>query len=237
MRFIWLILGLLFSADGLYCAAVGRMGLGEAVIIAAGIIFILWSVFYDAMRTKKFLKFLKGLFAAFMIILTVYSVGICVFGMFDNATYNEDYVIVLGAGLDGSEPSATLKERLDKTLEYMDRNPDASVIVSGGRGRGESISEADAMYNYLVNNGADDEKILKEENATSTYENFFYSNEAVDSDNVAFITSNFHVLRSYQMAKINGMDAKRIGASTPLITLPAACAREFVAQIAAFRYY
>lgn len=239
MRFILFILGILFSADGLYCAASAHMGAGEIIIITAGIIFILWSVFYDAAREKKFLKFLKVVFVVFMVILVVYSGAVCIFGHMDNASYNEDYVIVLGAGLNEDEPSATLKNRLDKTIEYMNKNKNAVAIVSGGRGKGERITEALAMKNYLVNNGIEEERILRDENATNTYENFAYSKIAIDEDssNVAFITSDFHVLRASQMAKLNGIDAKRIGASTPLVTLPSACSRELLAQIAAFIRY
>lgn len=237
MRFILFILGLLFSADGLYCAATTHMGAGEILIIAIGIIFILWSVFYKAAKRKRFLKVLKVMFVIFMVILTAYSCVICLFGHMDNVTYNEDYVIVLGAGVDGDEPSETLKRRLDTTVEYLNSNKKAKAIVSGGRGKGETVTEALAMSEYLINNGIDEERVLRDDNATSTYENFGYSKLVVDKDNVAFITSDFHVLRSLQMAKLNGIDAKHLGASTPITTIPTACAREFLAQIAAIRYY
>ena len=62
MRVILFILGLLFSADGLYFASTTSMGVGEAFTVAIGIMFILWSTFYDAFKTKGFLKFIKGLF-------------------------------------------------------------------------------------------------------------------------------------------------------------------------------
>ncbi len=237
MRVILFILGMLFSADGLYCAATAHMGAGEILIISIGVIFILWSVFYKAARRKKFLKVLKVLFVIFMSILTVYSCVICVFGHMDDVSYNEDYLVVLGAGLNGDEPSQTLKLRLDKTVEYMKSNKKAVAIVSGGRGKGERVSEASAMRDYLINNGVAAERVLRDDNATSTYENFVYSKLVIDKDNVAFITSDFHVLRSLQMAKLNGIDAKHIGASTPITSIPTACAREFLAQIAAIRYY
>lgn len=54
MRVILFILGLLFSADGLYFASTTSMGVGEAFTVAIGIMFILWSTFYDAFKTKAF---------------------------------------------------------------------------------------------------------------------------------------------------------------------------------------
>ena len=73
MRVILFILGLLFSADGLYFASTTSMGVGEAFTVAIGIMFILWSTFYDAFKTKGFLKFIKGLFTFGMIVLVIYS--------------------------------------------------------------------------------------------------------------------------------------------------------------------
>ena len=136
MRVILFILGLLFSADGLYFASTTSMGVGEAFTVAIGIMFILWSTFYDAFKTKGFLKFIKGLFTFGMI---------CVVGKSDNATYREDYIIVLGAGLKGDTPSLALERRLEKAAEYMNKNGNAIAIVSGGQGKGETISEAQAM--------------------------------------------------------------------------------------------
>ena len=71
MRVILFILGLLFSADGLYFASTTSMGVGEAFTVAIGIMFILWSTFYDAFKTKGFLKFIKGLFTFGMIVLVI----------------------------------------------------------------------------------------------------------------------------------------------------------------------
>lgn len=237
MRFIWLIIGLLLSGIGLYGGATVGMGLGEAMAVGMGIFFILWSTFYEAFRRNGFLKFIKRLFMFGFIVLIIYSAGIVVFGHMDTATYTEDYVIVLGAGLNGSEPTAALEKRLDKTVEYMNRNRNATAIVSGGQGKGESITEAQAMAFYLINRGIGEDRILLEEKATSTYENFANSKEAVGEGQAAFITNDFHVLRSLQMANLNGIDATHVGADTPITLLPAACARELVAQIAAARYY
>lgn len=172
-----------------------------------------------------------------MIVLVIYSGIICVVGKSDNATYREDYIIVLGAGLKGDTPSLALERRLEKAAEYMNKNGNAIAIVSGGQGKGETISEAQAMENYLLNHGIREDRIIKEDNSTSTYENFEYSKLIMDEGQAVFVTNEFHVLRSELMAKINGIDATHIGASTPITLLPVSCVREFIAQIAAVRYY
>lgn len=237
MGVLLFIIGIILSAGGLYYGALAGMGLGEAIVIGMGIFFILWATFREAFKTKGFLRFLKGLFVFGIVVLLIYSAGTCIFGHMNNVTYTEDYVIVLGAGLNGSEPTLALEKRLDKTIEYMNQNRNATAIVSGGQGRGESISEAQAMAYYLMNRGIGEDRILLEDEATSTYENFLYSKEAVSDGSVAFITNDFHVLRSLQMAKLNGINATHLGAPTPITLLPISCARELAAQVATVRYY
>lgn len=236
MHIILFLIGLIFSAVGLCAAYFTNMGTGEAAFVVIGIVFILWSVFCDSVKNKKFLRFLRGLFVTGLAITLLYSAGICVFGTLNNATYNERYVIVLGAGLNGTEPTLALQSRLDATVDYMNRNTDAVAIVSGGQGTGETITEAEAMESYLISKGIASGRILREEQATSTYENFALSKNYVDGSCV-FITNEFHVLRSLQMAKMNGIDAAHIGAPTPITLLPVSCVRELLAQIAVIRYF
>lgn len=237
MRVILFLLGVLLSAYGLYYGAVTGMGVGEAAIVAIGIMLILWSTFYEAFRRNGFLKFWKGLFSVVMILFVVYSATVCFIGRMDNATGREDYIIVLGAGLEGSEPSPALKSRLDKAIEYMNKNSSATAIVSGGQGRGETITEAQAMSHYMMLHGISSDKILLEETSKSTYENFLNSKTAAEDGSVVFVTNDFHVIRASQMAKLNGINASHIAAETPITMLPVSCAREMAAQIAVLRYY
>ena len=237
MIIILFLIGMALSADGLYYGATLGMGLGEAIIVGIGILCILWSVFYDAIKNNKFLRFLRGAFVTCMTIFIIYSAAVCVFGHVDTATYNEDYIIVLGAGLKGNFPSRVLEERLLKAEEYMNRNGNAVAIVSGGQGKGEVTTEAQVMSDYLMFRGIGAERILPEENARNTFENFKNSAEVTQNANVVYVTNDFHVLRSLQMAKLNGMNVTHVGAPTPITLLPVSCARELVAQIATIRYY
>jgi len=123
--------------------------------------------------------------------------------------YNEDAVIVLGAGVRGDRVTLPLKMRLDKAIEYHYKNPDALIVVTGGQGLQETVTEAYAMEKYLVQNGVDNSKILKEEKATSTFENMKYSKEILDNYftndySVVIITNNFHIFRGTTIAKNSG---------------------------------
>ena len=87
------------------------------------------------------------------------------------ATNKVDYVIILGARLYGDIPSPALRERLIVAKDYLVDNEDVKVIVTGGQGEDELIPEAEAMAKYLVNNGIEENRIIIEDQSTSTFEN------------------------------------------------------------------
>lgn len=137
-----------------------------------------------------------------------------------------DYVVVLGAGIHGETPSATLTDRLEKTVEYMNKYPDCIAIVSGGQGADEDITEALAMERYLVSHGISKNRIIKEEKARNTYENLVFSGEIVSSrggGNVAVISSDYHIYRSRALAESVGMTPVMLPAKTGLPVLFTNC--------------
>lgn len=122
-----------------------------------------------------------------------------------------DAVVVLGAGVNGRAPSLSLRTRLDAALEYLEENPDIPVVLTGGRGYGEEISEAQCMYNYLTAHGVDGSRLVLEEQAENTAENFAYSRELLEErgidparDKVAVVTSDFHIARAKVIAARQG---------------------------------
>lgn len=86
-----------------------------------------------------------------------------------------DYVVVLGAGLYGETPSPALYNRLTSAVEYIKQYPDVEVVVSGGQGPDELITEAEAMKRFLLKHGVKEGQIIKEEESTSTMENLSYN--------------------------------------------------------------
>lgn len=93
-----------------------------------------------------------------------------------------DYVIVLGAGVKPDGLSKTLKLRLDKTAEYAKQNPDTVFVLSGGQGLGEPVTEAEAMREYLLDQGVGEDKLLLEDRSYSTLENIAYSRIVISQD-------------------------------------------------------
>ena len=130
-------------------------------------------------------------------------------------------VIVLGAGVNGTTPSLTLRTRLEAAAEYLFTHPDIPVVLSGGQGPGEDITEAQAMYTALVSRGIAPERLLLEEKSTSTAENLAFSmtvltEAGVDTTGViAVVTNDFHQFRAQFIAREAGMTVIGIPAELP----------------------
>lgn len=122
---------------------------------------------------------------------------------------NVDAMIILGAKVNGEEVSKTLKLRLDKAIEYYNKDNSINIIVSGGQGTDENITEALAMKRYLEVNGVDSNNIIEENKATTTLENIIYSKEILDDmdikGKVLIVTSDYHLFRGRFIASILGI--------------------------------
>lgn len=118
-----------------------------------------------------------------------------------------DYLIVLGAQIRGTHITNSLKKRLEASEVYLKDNPDTLVIVSGGQGLGEDISEAEAMKNYLINHGVDEDRIIVENQSKNTVENILYSKRLITMEDakVALVTNGFHVFRAVSIANRQGI--------------------------------
>lgn len=158
-------------------------------------------------------------------------------GAKDESNTKVDFVVLLGAGLQGDKIPETLMNRIDKCVAYLQSNPTTKVVVSGGQGIGETITEAEAMKKYLVQNGISDNRIYEESRATSTYENLSYSKEILDrafgsSDYTILIATNdFHIFRAKILAKRLGFKAYGMPAKTWWGSFPSNCIREYFAVV------
>ena len=123
------------------------------------------------------------------------------------------YLIVLGAAVHGDSPSLALEHRLEGAFDYLTAHPDSTAIVSGGKGRGENISEAECMYSYLVEHGISPERVITEDAAVSTVENLKFSFEIIRSlgdepdGNVCIVSSAYHLFRAKCLAGKLGVNA------------------------------
>ena len=101
--------------------------------------------------------------------------GMVLWGMGQTLPDDLDYVMVLGAGLNGERPSHTLELRLERALAYIETHPDTKILVTGGFHASVSVTEAQAMENWLLEKGVDPDRILTENRSTTTEENMQFS--------------------------------------------------------------
>jgi len=186
------------------------------LIASMGLIYLVF-IMKDICNKSKYLKVIYKVYKVIIIIFI--SSFILLEGMIfldiskgkdiDKIDNNIDTVIVLGAKVNGTKVSNTLKLRLDKVIEYYNKHRDINIIVSGGKGNNADITEALAMKNYLVSKGVNPSNIIKENKATTTLENIIYSKEILDDINnkgkVLIVTSDYHLFRGRLIASILGI--------------------------------
>lgn len=116
---------------------------------------------------------------------------------------NLDYLIVLGAHVDGTQLTLALLERTRRAMQYLEENPKTIAVLSGGKGEGEQISEAEAMRRYLTSHGIAEDRLLLEEKSTNTKENLTFSLEKIGSKEytIGVVTNHFHVFRGVAIGK------------------------------------
>lgn len=150
---------------------------------------------------------------------------------------NYDFIIIHGAGLlNGERVTPLLKRRIDKAVEAFkkSRNSNIKLIASGGQGADEKISEARAIFNYLMEEtDVPGEAVLMEDQSKTTYQNLLFSKKLgeslVENPRFLFVTNDYHVFRTSTYAKKIGIRGDGLGCSTASYYLPSAFIREYVA--------
>lgn len=131
---------------------------------------------------------------------------------------NFRYMILLGAKVNGSEPSPILQDRIQAAYTYLSQHRDVICVVSGGKANDERISEAQCMYGQLVAMGIDPERLWLEEQAVNTKQNIRYSMALIEKktgarpDTVGILSSDTHLLRAQLLAKRQHINAFTVSA-------------------------
>lgn len=219
-----LVLVLLGSSAGLLYRPVRMLGLFCAGI---GILIILFRFLSEREKRSRAARYAKR------ILLIVLTVGILIFTVLEgfilanNRTDEQSTpsaVLILGAGVYGTTPSVALRARLDAALDYLADKPEIPIVVSGGQGNAEDITEAECMYRYLSERGIDASRILREEEATNTKENIEKSLAVLFvkgydiTDNIAVVTADYHLARAKVL--FSAPNFIPVAAHTPLRYLP-----------------
>ena len=142
-------------------------------------------------------------------------------------------MVVFGCQVKPDGPSILLRDRLDTALGYWEEHPDIHIVVSGGKGDDEHVSEAQCMYDYLTAHGVDGENIFMEDQSRNTHQNIYNTLDALlmwvspwewgdDSgsqapDQYVLVSSDFHLTRILMLWE------RATGRLDNVTTLPAPC--------------
>ena len=178
-------------------------------LCATAVLFIFYLLGHFARRGHRAAAWCElALIAALLLGFSLFTVleTMVVRGSFaDESDAPVSAVIVLGAGVNGETPSLTLRTRIDAAAAYLEEHPDVPVVLSGGQGPGEAITEAECMRRALVRRGVDESRLYPEERSTSTQENLRYSRAILEelgvdlTQRVAIVTSDYHLCRARLM--------------------------------------
>lgn len=208
------------TAFSCFWLAVGMLGVSAGLVLR-------FLLVREIVLPSVCLRIIWGVIAAGLLLFLTVE-GFIVSGVLRKAEPGADYVIVLGAQVRGTRITKSLRYRLEKAVEYLNENPDTKVVVSGGQGQGEDVSEAEAMKGYLLEHGIDSGRILTEDKSTSTAENIRFSRALIGEDwkdgnhavgsvadadagfgaeakpSVVVVTNSFHVFRAKKIARKQG---------------------------------
>ena len=226
--------GSLLIGNFILLILISNINLGMVPVAGLGAVLLGYGIFYDKLPFKKIIS---AVLAFGIVVVLSFGTFLAVYGGQDTADYTEQTVIVLGCGLRGERVSVGLAKRLNKAAEYHEKNSDAIIIVSGGQGPQEDISEALAMKRYLVDKGVPEEKIIMEDKSTSTITNFRYSRaimekEGMSLDSVVLVTNAYHVYRATSYAEDEGfLEVAHLGTDIIWYTIPMNYMREMMAVV------
>lgn len=140
--------------------------------------------------------------------------------------------IVLGAKIkEDASPAPALRSRLDRVLQLYEEGHIEKIIVTGGQGSDEPVTESSAMQQYLIERGVMSEHILLESRSTSTYENLVNASYVTEERHVYIVSSDFHLKRARYLAEKVGFKPVMIAAPTPPSVAQKAHVRETFALL------
>ncbi len=128
----------------------------------------------------------------------------------DDDAVPSDCIVVLGAKAHGLEPGRVLRARLEQAQKAYEQGLGGKILVCGGKGTDETVSEAEAMAAYLKAQGVPDEDILLEKDSRNTRENLRFAKRIMEANGYqtcVLVTSDYHMMRARMLAGQEGLSA------------------------------
>jgi uncharacterized SAM-binding protein YcdF (DUF218 family) len=122
-----------------------------------------------------------------------------------------DAAIVLGAAIDGDEPSPAFRERINHGIHLLESGKVRWIILTGGRPDGCESPESLVAKRYAIRHGVPEDRILMETDSHTTYQNLYYARElALEHDlrTLVVVSDPYHLRRAMRMAENLGLNAR-----------------------------
>lgn len=158
------------------------------------------------------MRFLRAFSAVLFLAAFACGIGLLtvfVFGRVDEAR-PADAIVVLGAAQYDGRPSPVLRARLDHAIDLYQRGLAARLLLTGGVGVGDTVSEAEVGRRYAVRAGVEREAILVERVGLSTEESMLAAVEMMNDHGLRsalLVSDPFHMLRLRLLAARLGIRA------------------------------
>lgn len=213
MQYLWLVLAVICLGYYIRCATYAGIGSSFISVWIGGALFFSAVFLVKMLEITHIISIPIWLKTGFMILFSACAMlfwGIEVMIIAKMRSYpkeNCNYIIVLGCQIRGERITKSLRKRLETATAYAKEHDDVKIIVSGGQGADEFLSEAQAMYNYLTDQGIHGERIFMEDKSTNTEQNLRFSLPYIEDKSVGIgiVTSNFHIFRAVRIAKAKGL--------------------------------
>lgn len=241
---LWIVAGFFFLLGLFMEFVLVGYSFSALVCCGAGLLAVIYQLLAILKRKKpKQAVLLRRIFSVLLVIgllAAAVTGGVIVCNSRGNADMDCEYIVVLGAGVNGTVPSLSLQERLDAAQAYLTAHPDAIAVVSGCQGNGEDISEAECMFRELTQAGIDPNRVWMEDQATNTRENLKFSLDLVENrtgirpEKIGIVSSEYHLYRARMFADRQNIESFGIPARTSWVSLRI---NYYLREIAAVWYY
>ena len=189
---------------------------------------------------------------SFVMLIATYFAAVFFFFSITALLYNwlpirgkVDYIVILGAGLNKDKVTPLLASRIEAGIKLYQAQQkkyqhSPTIILSGGQGLDEVISEGLAMANYIREKYPMITNLLIEDQSTNTEENLRFSEQVAKENgevrsfkqcNVVVATNNYHLLRAGKLARAQGLNVQGMGSKTRWFYLPTAFIREYIGYL------
>lgn len=207
------------------------MWIGITVAVVLG----LWII---SRLVRRGIRLLLTLIAVAFVVSIVSGTSVC-WNAPKTKTSDPDYAVLLGCALENGQATDELVRRMEMGLDWLNNTNDTVLMLTGGDPAGQGITEAQVMYDWLTENGADMNRVVMEDRSADTRQNLLFCKElaqtlGLGTEKVLILSSEYHQTRAQYLAEKLGQVPSGLSCATPFFDRVSATVREVYSFAKAF---